>query len=402
VPFLPQEDSFRRPTVVATAVEIARRLGPAWWVLISSALLTLIGILAIDTAESLTPGRLGPLATRQLVALGIGLAATLALFFISYRSIGNSTWIIYALASCLLVFLLIPGVPASIVRPRGGARAWIDLGPLNFQPSEVMKIAYVIVLAWYLRYSKHHRTFSGLLPPAILTALPLGLIMLQPDLGTALLFVPALFCVLIAAGAKFKHLTIVVLLAALAAPAAYPLLKPYQKQRIAGLFLQFKGDSREDLDINMQGTTAQRLIGAGRFFGVGGDDSRKLQHYNALPARHNDMIYAGICNRWGILGGVAVLGLFILWIAGALWTALLCPEPFGRLVCVGLAGLVAGQVIVNVGMNLGLLPIIGITLPFVSNGGSSLLAQWIMCGLIASVALHKPAWQLGKSFEWDE
>jgi rod shape determining protein RodA len=152
----------------------------------------------------------------------------------------------------------------------------------------------------------------------------------------------------------------------------------------------------------MQSVTSQRLAGAGGWSGVGDTASRTLLHFNALPERKTDMIYSVIVNRFGFLGGLAVLVLYAAWCVGALTTAVVCREPFGRLVCVGLTAFIVAQVCVNAGMNLGVFPIVGITLPYLSHGGSSLVAVWIATGLIANIALRRPKMALRKSFEWDE
>jgi len=389
--------------LLGTLARLAAHGGPAWITVAASLALSLLSVYAIDVAVSLHAPvglDLAPTAIRQLIFVAAGLVAAVAICIPHYRTLGACSWVLMGAALMLLLFLLLPFVPASIVRPRNGARAWIDVGPVDLQPSELAKIAYVLVLAWYLRFRRNHRTFRGLLPPALITGLPVALIMLQPDLGTASLFVPALFAVLLAAGAKLKHLALVVCLAAAAAPAAYPLLKPHQKQRIVGLLLQVRGDTRADQDINMQSVTAQRLVGAGGLTGAGDAHARTLLHFNALPERHTDMIFAVLCTRFGLLGGAAVLALYIAWAAGALLTAAVCREPFGRLVIVGLVGFIATQVFINVGMNLGIVPIIGITLPFVSHGGSSMLTVWLMTGLILSIALRQASMPLRRSFEY--
>jgi len=391
--------------VVKGVGAVIARAGPAWITVFASLALSLIGVHAIDIgagseARALTD--LGALASKQLVFVGAGIIAAAAIAAPHYRLLGYASWVLFALSVLLLVFLLIPFVPTSIVRPRNGARSWIDLGPVDIQPSELVKIAWVMSLAWYLRYKKNHRTIVGLLPPAVITAVPVGLIVLQPDLGTACLFIPALFAVLVAAGAKLKHLAVIVLLAAMAAPAAYPFLMPHQKARILGLVLQYREDESADQDINMQSVTAQRLAGAGGADGAGEMLSRNLVRYNALPERHNDMVFAVVVNRFGLMGGAAILVLYLAWAVGALWTAGLCREPFGRLVPVGLTAFVAAQAVINIGMNLGLLPIIGITLPFVSHGGSSMVASWLMTGMIWSIALRRPRVTVRRSFEWDD
>lgn len=404
---LPSINPTSRNIVLAAIRRIAslHRAWPAIPTVLASLALSVISIYAIDLAESLAPHTLQTLsagAVRQATYIAVAIAASILVLLPHYRVLGYASWGLLGIAVLFLIFLIIPGVPTSIVRPRNGARAWIDLGAMDFQPSEVAKIAYVLVLAWYLRYRKNHRTFAGLIPPAIITFIPVALILLQPDLGTAILFIPALFAVLVAAGAKIKHLVLIVLIAAMAAPAAYPLLKPHQKQRIQGLLLQIEGDTSADQDINMQSVTSQRLIGAGGEAGLGDLRSRTLLHYNALPERRTDMIFAVICSRFGLLGGLLVLALYAVWSVGALMVAASCREPFGRLVCVGFTGFIVVQVFINVGMNLGILPIIGITLPYVSFGGSSMLTVWLMTGLIANIALRRPRVALRRTFEYDE
>ena len=382
--------------------EILRLGGPAWLVVAASLALSLLSIYSIDVAENVhATGELGKTAIKQGAFLAVGMGAAFIVALPHYRWLGYASWGMLAVSVALLIFLLIPFVPSSIVRPRNGARSWIDLGPVDFQPSEVAKIAYVLVIAWYLRFRKNHRTFKGLIPPAIITFIPVALITVQPELGTALLFIPVLGSILVAAGAKLKHLTIILLIAMMAAPAAYPLLMPHQKSRIRGMLMQIEGDSTEDQGANMQSVTAQRLVGAGEFGGAGSDKARTLLHFNALPERHTDMIYAVVCNRFGLLGGLGTMGLYLVWIVGAILTAWTCREPFGRLVVVGLTSFIAGQAVINIGMNLGLVPIIGITLPFLSYGGSSMVTVWLMTGLIVSVAIHKPPIVMRRSFEFD-
>lgn len=398
---------------IAGVFDAARRAGPAWLVLLASISLSVVGIAAIDVGEGPRavaaahgPGLgsgmglgLGPIAVRQGLFLLIGIGSAAVILIPHYRWFGYLCWPFYLVMVGLLVFLLLPFVPASIVTPRNGARGWINLGFTDFQPAEMAKIAYVLALAWYMRYSKTHRRFSGLLPPALITAVPVGLITLQPDLGTATLFVPALFAVLVAAGAKLKHLTLIVMLGALGAPATYPLLKPHQQVRIVGLIKQLQGDTSADQDINYQSTTAQALAGAGGISGQPDEHARALVYFNRLPERHNDMIFSVIMTRWGLAGGVAVLGLYLAWLAGAALVAGWTRDPFGRLIAVGLAAFVAGQMFVNIGMNIGVLPIVGITLPFVSYGGSSLVTVWAMTGLLFSIAVRRPRTPVRSSFE---
>lgn len=375
----------------------------AWLTVGASLALSLLGVYAIDVAQTLAPGagwRPGPTAMKQLVLLAIAVAAGGLAVLPRYRVLSVLSVPLLALMLALLVFVLVPVVPSWLVKPRNGARSWINLGFTDFQPSELAKIAFVLVLARYLRYRDNYRRFPGLLPPALIAFIPVALITLQPDLGTASLFIPALFAVLVAAGAKLKHLAVIVLMAAMAAPAAFPLLRPHQQQRIIALFQQIEGDRSAAQDLNFQSFTAQTLVGAGGAGGLSDAHARALVHYNRLPERHNDMIFAVIVNRFGMLGGLGVFALYLAWMAGAFLTAAAARDPFARLMVVGLAAFIAGQAFVNIGMNVGLLPIIGVTMPYVSYGGSSLVSVWIMTGLIMNVAMRRPRTLRKDSFEF--
>ncbi|MCL4220411.1 MAG: FtsW/RodA/SpoVE family cell cycle protein [Phycisphaerales bacterium] len=381
--------------------ESLRLVNASWLCVIAGLGLTMIGIYSIDVAQNVSgSSALAQEAWKQVVFATVGMLAALVVALPHYRLLSVLAWPAMVVMFGLLVFLLLPFVPTTIVTPRNGARAWINLGVVDFQPSELTKIAYVFVVARYLRFRTKHRRFFGLVVPGLLTVPPLVLITLQPDLGTASLFIPSLFGMLVAGGARLRHLAMIVLAAALTAPAAYPLLQPHQKARIEGLVRQVQGDRSSAQDINFQSFTAQTLIGAGQAQGVSDDMARALVHYNRLPERHNDMIYSVVVARFGLVGSAVVLGLYLVWIAGALLVAGSCREPFGRLMTVGLAGFIAAQMVINIGMNVGLLPIIGITLPFLSYGGSSMLTVWLMTGLIVNVALHRPRPPYRSSFEY--
>jgi cell division protein FtsW (lipid II flippase) len=235
-----------------------------------------------------------------------------------------------------------------------------------------------------------------------LTFIPMGLVLVEPDLGTAMLFLPTLFAMLIAAGAKIRHLVIIVVLGLSLAPAMYPLLQPHQKDRIQAMLAQVRGDERYVNDIGYQGARAMTLVGAGQLTGVGRQKARELAIYNHLPESHNDMIFAIICCRWGMVGALVTWALFAALCLGGVLTAALCKEPFGRLVAVGLTAALFAQVTINNGMTIGLMPITGMTLPFVSYGGSSLVTVWLMIGLLFNIALRRPQYLTRHSFEFDE
>jgi len=382
----------------------SRPVNAALCSVVAALLLPLAGVYAIDLGSGVSsgPGPLGlwPQALKQLVFVGVGVAAAAAVSAPDYRRVRLFVWGIFGLSICLLIVLVLPFVPSAVVRPRNGVRAWIDLGPIDLQPTELVKIAWIMVTADYLRYRREHRTFAGLIRPALITFVPVALIMLQPDLGSVLLFLPTLLAVLVTAGMRLKHLALVIVLGMLAVPASYPVLRPYQKERIVGLYGQLTGDTSRNDGINFQSATAISLTGAGRATGNTDAKARALVHYSALPERHNDMVLAVWACRFGLAGTGALLTAVGVWIAGVLATAGLTRDPFGRLICVGFASMVAAQTLLNAGMVAGVLPIVGVTLPFVSYGGSSMLTVWLMTGLAYSVAARPQALLARPTFEF--
>lgn len=401
-----------RPLVVPAGKWLRRLFGEqatvrhfAWLSLVAALGLSVLGIYSIDVATVAQPGAAwGPRAVTQMAYLAVGLLAAGMVALPNPNTVRVLAW--PALAGCvvLLVFLLLPFVPASIVRPRNGCRGWIDLGPFDLQPSELTKVAFVLVSAEYLRFRKNHRTVRGLVPPVLITAVPVGLIMLQPDLGMALLYVPTIFAILLAAGARMKHLAIVVAAGALAVPGAYPFLKPYQQQRIVAMLDHVRGGEagKSRGDDSFQTQTATTLIAAGGMTGMPDAKARMIVQASRLPERHNDMVFAVLATRFGVAGAAGLVGLYVLWLAGAWLTSAAARDPFGRLVCVGFTAFVAGQALVNIGMNVGILPIIGLTLPFVSHGGSSMVALWLMTGIVFGIASRRPARLPRRAFEFEE
>lgn len=389
-------------------------LHPGWIVLAASLALTMIGIRAIDLASVDGAQGLAPLARKQMVFIIVGLLGAAAAVIPRPRTLADAAWPFAVLILALLLVLIAPFVPASIVSPRNGARCWINLGVTDLQPSELAKIAYVMVLALYLRHRSTYRTLLGLIPPAIIASVPIGLILMQPDLGTAVLFIPTLVAMLVAAGARLGHLIGACLLGVVfigvvvgvslyaAQNDQYPLLKKYQVERIQTVTDRAQGESRHLDSRGFQQQQAITVAGAGRIAGHDPDRSRALIRFSGLPERHNDMIFAVIVNRFGLLGAMAVIGLYFAWISAALLAAGMSKDPFGRLVIVGLAALVATQVTINIGMNLGIMPITGITLPFISYGGSSLVSGFLMVGLIFNIAMRRPPHLWRESFEFDE
>ncbi|MBY0312632.1 MAG: FtsW/RodA/SpoVE family cell cycle protein [Phycisphaerales bacterium] len=390
----------------------------AWLCVLSGLLLSMLGIYAIDLGSVSDATGAGPitpsgLVLRQMMYLGVGMLAAMVIAVPHYRYVRLVAWPLMWLIIALLIFLLVPFVPTSLVRPRNGARAWIEFGFVDFQPSEIAKIAFVLVMADYLRFRGSHRTLLGLIPPAIMAFVPAMLITLQPDLGIAMLFAPAIFAMLFAAGARMRHMVSVagiasaavagvVAIALITEPGNFPLLRKHQHARIVGLVQMMQDPTSGAEGVNYQSLRAQMLAGAGQLTGESDAKTRVLHRYNELPERHNDMILSVIMTRFGLLGGLLVIGLYVAWFTGAYLTAALCRDGFGQLVVVGLMAIMFAQTFVNVGMVLGVLPIIGLTLPFVSYGGTSMLTVWLMTGLVFSVAMRRSSRFARPTFEFDD
>jgi cell division protein FtsW (lipid II flippase) len=358
-------------------------LNAGWIVVVAAALLTLLGSAAIATTEP-------ALARRQLVIAGFGVIAAAAACLPGHRMLARAAWPLYGAALFLLLLVLVPGVPEWLVRPKNGARRWINIGVFEFQPSEVAKLALILVTAQWLRRPPSLHRWRGFLAPFVIAAPLFLLTLIEPDLGTAVLFIPPVMAMLLVAGARKKHLAALIIGAAVIAPISYPILKPHQRERVDALLAQFRGDDRYARDIGFQADRAMTLVGSGGFTGNGRDHAEALVRNNRLPEEHNDMIFAVICCRWGFLGGLLTWALGLLYAGGAALCAVAARDSFSRLIATGVAATVFAQIAINTGMALGVLPVTGISLPLVSYGGSSLVSYWFATGLIFGLGLRKP------------
>lgn len=371
-----------RTALSESRVASLRWANPAWIGVLAGGGLAAVGVAAVATTHP-------ELAPRQAVYSVVGVAAMALAAAPDYRRMRRLWPLLSLLCVALLLVVLIPGVPESIVRPRNGARRWINLGFTDFQPSELAKVAFVLAAAAWAGEQGRHRRLLGFARPLLLTLVPVLLILAEPDLGTSLLFFPTLLAVLWCAGARKRHVVGVLLAAALAAPLSYPLLKPHQQARVDALLAQVQGDRRYEMDIGYQAARAMDLVGAGGVEGTG-DQAALLIRHNHLPEAHNDMVFAVVACRWGFQGGGLLLALFACIAASGVAVALRCRDAYGRLLAIGITTMIAVQAAVNVAMTVGLAPITGMTLPLVSFGGSSVVASWVLLGLLVNVGLRRP------------
>ncbi len=389
-----------------------------WPVLLAVAVLSGTGILSI-WAHSAADTRVAGDAVKQLVFFGVGIILMFLTQTINYVRVGRYAWPFYIASLLLLIYTVMPGVRSSgfLSVPRiNGSRAWIDFGLLNLQPAELTKVGFCMVLAHYLRYRSNYRTLVGLLRPFALAVVPLVLILKQPDLGTALVFIPALFCMLFVAGAKIWHLLAIVGIGLALAPIAWfagprsetglpyelpvlrhlpTLVKSYQRDRV---YAMFSTDPKVMREAGFQQEQTMIAIGSG---GVSGRGAGNVPIGRTVPEAHNDMIFALIAEQFGLIGSIVLLASYLILFAAGIEIAASTREPFGRLVAVGIVALLAGQAFLNLLVAVRLMPVTGVTLPFVSYGGSSLLASFISAGLLLNIGQNRPIVMANDSFEFD-
>jgi cell division protein FtsW (lipid II flippase) len=280
----------------------------------------------------------------------------------------------------------------------------------SLQPSEFCKLAYIVALAWYLRYRSNYRSFKALIGPFVLMILPMALILPEPDLGTVMLMMPILFVMLFMAGAKPKHLLMVIMMALAVSPFLWFRMYAYQRTRITSVFLQHPGIRQKTEEnkwlrkilagegfsskewMNGDGFNLMRAkyaVASGGLTGYGYRQGPFIK-YNFLPERHNDFIFAVIAHQWGFVGCMVVICLYTLIILCGLEIALFNTDPFGRLISIGIVTMILVEVFVHIGMAIGIMPITGLTLPLVSYGGSSMVVSMLAIGLLHNVGRCRP------------
>ena len=354
---------------------------------------------------------------KQLAFAIVGVCGFVVANVINYRSLGAISHWIYGAILVLLAVILVRKylVPLPFIPERNGSYRWIviQIGSHSLpaiQPSEFCKLAYILALAWYLRYRSNYRRFKSLVGPFAVTLLPMVLILLEPDLGTVLLMMPVFFAMLFVAGARIKHLLLIVCLAVLVSPMMWFMLRPYQRIRISSVLLQSEWIRAKAEKSPMIGellvggkfderrwrnTWGYHLIRSKYAVAWGGWDGTGTGRgpfikYDFLPERHNDFIFSVVAQQWGFVGCLGFLFLYVLLVACGLEIAGHNTDPFGRLLAVGIVAMFVVEVAINVGMTLGLMPITGLTLPFVSYGGSSLLVNMTAVGLLNNVGRCRP------------
>jgi rod shape determining protein RodA len=375
-----------------------RRLDPR--VVGAVAALALLGwVLQVGIRDAALEGSLektGRFDERQLQWYAVGVLAAVLVLLVPYRTILDHAWGIFG--ASLLLLLAVFAVGTSVK----GAQRWIDVGPAMIQPSEFAKIALVIVLARYIRFRDDQKTLRGLAIPFLLAAVPVALVLRQPDLGTALLFLPVLFAVLYASGARPRHLGLVLAMGVASAPVIYFVaLKPYQRERVQ-TFLALTAGPRGDADSERlrrqegwQSDQARLAVASGGIAGLGWAEGPQ-NRAGAVPEHQTDFIFTVLAEEFGFLGVAifaGILGVLFLGLAGI---ARRTRDPAGKLLVTGVIALLGIQSFVNLAMSVGLGPVTGVPLPFLSYGGSTTLTSFVAVALALNVGA-RPGFDFGPS-----
>ena len=342
-------------------------------------LIFLIGILSIYSASFKAQQPLDDtLAARQFLWMGIGLLTVLLVVRWDYFKLVDFAWPLYFMSLLFLVIVLF--MPARL-----GARRWIDLGFFNFQPSELAKLAVILVLSRF--FSSHRPEYlpkSRLLLPFVIVAVPFLLILKEPDLGTGLILIPVFFAMLYLWGFDTRKLFLLILGLALLSPVLFMFLKEYQRSRL----LVFVNPNLDPLGAGYTIIQSKIAIGSGGLFGKGfmGGTQNQLKF---LPERHTDFIFGVVGEEGGFIAAVLVVFLFWLIVRRGYQICGQTPDRFGSQLACGITTMLAVQTIINLGMTMGLLPVVGVPLPLVSYGGTSVVVTMFAIGLLINVKMRR-------------
>ena len=343
---------------------------------------TTIAILGMFFIYSATWGRengtlgISAMAVKQAIWVLVGFVFLFVITNLDYRKVLDVAYLAYGLNLAALVFLLMFG------GERFGARRWITFGPVSVQPSEFVKITVILALAAFMGERREKigtlKNFIG----AVALVLPaMGLIFLQPDLGTALVMVPILFSVLFICGEQVKYIVTTMAIGFMSLPFCWGVLKTYQKTRL----LVFMNPDLDPLGAGYTIIQSKIAVGSGGLFGKGWLNGSQ-NYLSFLPERHTDFIFSVIGEEWGFFGAILLIGLYAFVIARGIRIISNTKDTYGKAIATGIVTLIAFQVFVNISMAIGLMPVVGLPLPAISYGGSNTVATFICVGFLLSIS----------------
>jgi len=312
---------------------------------------------------------------KQLIWFAVGLVLFMILFFWDYRKLLRLSPYLYVLGVAFLLLVLFIG------SRKLGAQRWLSIGGFAFQPSEFSKLTLIFALSTYLsRFWDDRLKFKYLLGALVIVGVPMLLILKQPDLGTALIYLPILFVMLFAAYVPLKYLFLLIGSGIAVSPFMWGFLKAYQKNRL----LVFIDPNRDPLGAGYNLIQSKIAVGSGGWFGKGWLEGTQNQ-LQFLPERHTDFIFSVMGEEWGFMGGLIIIALYFVIITGALNIADKSSDKGGRFMALGIAAFFTAHVFINIGMTIGIMPITGLPLPFVSYGGTSLIAMMAALALLQNI-----------------
>ncbi|NWG12154.1 MAG: rod shape-determining protein RodA [Acidobacteria bacterium] len=342
----------------------------------------LIGLCAAGLMEiwSTTGGTgLNSYFGRQMLYLGIALVVFLILLYFDYHIFSDNIPLLYAAGILALTLVLIVG------RTVHSNRSWLCVGGIAVQPSELVKILVIIAVARYFAESERdHLQLNELIIGALIAFVPMALVVFQGDLGTAITFVPIYVALAVLGGLRRRHILVFLIAGAIALPAGWMMLKDYQKSRIQTVL----NPSTDPQKVGYQTIQSKIAVGSGRFLGKGFRQGSQGQ-LGFLPARHTDFVFSAWAEERGFAGSIALLGLFLVVCLRLLKGAREAKDRLGTMICVGVLALLWFHLTINVGMALGLMPVAGIPLPFVSAGGSSLISSFAAMGICMNIWMRR-------------
>ncbi len=342
--------------------------------------LAAIGMVNLFSATINMPSEGLPFYMRQLCWFGIGALLGLLVFAVDYRYYKEFAYPFYLTVLLAVIFVLIYGLVV------GGGQRWIKTGFFSFQPSEVMKIALILALARY--FATHERKegyrLRDLFVPTIIAMVPTLLIVKQPDLGTAMVMVFIFFSIVMFVKIRFKSFLIICLTIILATPFFWFVLKGYQRTRILSLL----NPQMDPLGAGYHIIQSKIAVGSGGLWGKGYLQGTQCK-LNFLPEHHTDFIFAVIGEEWGFLGCGLVLALYLALILWGLTRGVRTQDRYGSIIAFGVTAMIFWHVVINVGMVLGIMPVVGLPLPFLSYGGSATVVNLIGIGLLLNIRARR-------------
>ncbi len=352
------------------------------WLLVPCALLVLFGIFMVGSATTYVAGTSGSSVYHYVIVhlmhVGVGTAAFLAFLYLPYQRLSDRSFVVASVVLSWACLAFVLAMPAA-----GGARRWVRMGPLTFQPSEIAKLVAILFLAYVL--AKRETEVNNLRRVALPAALALGpmafLIVIEPDLGSALMLAVTAFVMLFVAGLRWKYVGAVAGVGVACLVGAV-IAEPYRMQRI----LTFLNPAEDTRKAGFQLAQSLIALGSGGVTGTGWGQGQQKAFY--LPAAHTDFLYSVVGEELGLLGTSLLLVTFALLFWRGMRAAAGAPDRFGYYLALGITTLVVFQGLIHMGVCLGLLPTKGLPLPFLSYGGSSLVATMAATGLLVSVSRH--------------